>query len=149
MANDQQVAQDLIKIAEDGRQGYAKGAEELAGSDHPQWASTFTRLSQQRADFAAEWQGVAEATGGAVEQTGSTAAALHRGWMALRDAVTGSGPDSVLKTALQGEDHAVEAYEKALTDDVSAATAGVVQRQLTAIKAARQEVQLLLDSSGH
>ena len=149
MSKDQQIAQDLMKIAEDGRQGYAKGADELAGSDHPQWAGIFTQLSQQRAGFATEWHDVAEGHGEAVKAEGSAAAALHRGWMAVRDAVTGSGPDSVLRTALQGEDHAIEAYEKALTGDVSAETQAMARRQLAMIQSARQQLHTLLESAGH
>ncbi len=145
---DQSTTQDLVQIAEDGEQGYAKGAEELSGSDRPELAATFTRLSQQRAGFSSELQALAAKYGDTVEEKGSAAAAVHRGWMALRDAVTGSGPDSVLKTALQGEDHAIGAYEKALDKDISSETREIAQRQLTEIRAARAEVQALVDSTG-
>ncbi len=147
MSVDQSTTQDLVKVAEDGEEGYRKGAEELTGSDRPELASTFTRLSQQRAGFSTELQALAAKYGDQVEEKGSAAAALHRGWMAVRDAVTGSGPDSVLKTALQGEDHAISAYEKALEQDISAETREVAQRQLGEIRAARTEVQGLVDSS--
>ena len=147
MSIDQQTTQDLVKISEDGREGYAKGAEELAGSDRPELAATFSRLSQQRAGFSAELQALAGAYGDTVKETGSAAAALHRGWMAVRDAVTGSGPKSVLKTALQGEDHAIEAYEKALTSDISVETQTVARRQLGEMQSARNEVQRLLETA--
>lgn len=147
MSTDKQTTQDLVKISEDGKEGYAKGAEELTSSDHPELATTFSRLSQQRAGFSAELQALAGSYGDSVKETGSAAAALHRGWMAVRDAVTGSGPKSVLKTALQGEDHAIEAYEKALTNDISNETQAVARRQLTEMQAARTEVQRLLDAT--
>lgn len=147
MSVDQSTTQDLVKIAEDGREGYAKGAAELTDSDRPELATTFTRFSEQRGAFSAELKALAAKYGDAVEDKGSAAAALHRGWMAVRDAVTGSGPESVLKTALQGEDHAVHAYEKALTEDISSETRALAQRQLTEVKAARNEVQRLLDTN--
>jgi uncharacterized protein (TIGR02284 family) len=147
MSVDQSTTQDLVKIAEDGREGYAKAAKELADSDRPELATTFTKYSDQRAAFSTELQALAATYGDDVKETGSAAAALHRGWMAVRDAVTGSGPDSVLKTALQGEEHAVEAYEKALKEDISSNTRSVVERQLVQIRAARAELQGLVQAS--
>ena len=149
MSVDQSATQDLVKIAEDGKEGYAKGAEELANSDRPELATTFTRFSEQRASFSAELQSLADKYGDSVKATGSPAAALHRGWMAIRDAVTGSGPDSVLKTAIQGEDHAIESYEKTLSQEISADTQAMAQRQLGQIQAARAELsQLLATTTG-
>lgn len=147
MSVDQSVTQDHVKIAEDGKEGYAKAANELADSDRPDLAPTFTRLSEQRATFSTELQALAATYGDNVKETGSAAAALHRGWMAIRDAVTGSGPDSVLKTAIQGEEHAVEAYENALKEDISADTRSIASRQLTEIQAARAELQRLLETT--
>lgn len=147
MSVDQKTTQDLIKIAEDGQEGYAKAAKELAESDRPDLSPTFTTFSAQRATFSTELQALAATYGDAVKETGSTAASLHRGWMAIRDAVTGSGPDSVLKTALQGEDHAVEAYEKALKEDISTDTRLLAERQLGQIQAARTELQALLKTT--
>lgn len=147
MSVDRSITQDLVTIAEDGKEGYAKGAEELTGSDRPELSATFTRFSEQRASFSAELQALAAAYGDDVKETGSATAALHRGWMAIRDALTGSGPESVLKTALQGEDHAIEAYEKALQEDISEGTRTVAQRQLREIQASRTEIQRLIETA--
>ncbi len=147
MSVDQDTTQDLVKVAEDGKEGYAKGAKELLESDRADLAPVFTRLSEQRAGFSDELQALAATYGDAVKETGSAAASLHRGWMSLRDAVTGSGPDSVLKTAVQGEDHAISAYEKALEKDIGGDTRSLAERHLTALKAARAEVQALVDST--
>lgn len=147
MSVDRSTTQDLVKIAEDGKEGYAKGAKELTGSDRPELAATFTKFSEQRASFSTELQALAAAYDDTVKETGSPAAALHRGWMAVRDAVSGSGPQSVLKTALQGEDHAIEAYEKALREDISSDTRTVAHRQLAEIQTARTELRRLLDTT--
>lgn len=147
MSVDQSTTQDLVIVAEDGKEGYAKGATELEKSDRPDLAPVFSRLSEQRAGFSDELQALAAAYGDSVEETGSAAAALHRGWMAIRDAVTGSGPESVLKTALQGEDHAISAYTKALEQDIGSDTRTVAQRHLAAIESARAEIQALVQST--
>jgi len=61
--------------------------------------------------------------------------------------VTGSGPASVLKTAMQGEDQAISAYERALNKDISSGTRTVAQRQLEQIQSARRELEQLLDAT--
>jgi uncharacterized protein (TIGR02284 family) len=147
MSVDQSTTQDLVKIAEDGKEGYAKAAKELADSDRPELAPIFQRFSDQRAGFSADLQALAASYGDSVKETGSAAAPLHRGWMALRDAITGSGTDSTIKTALQGEDHAVEAYEKALKEDISSDTRTLADRQLVAIQSARAELKQMLQTT--
>lgn len=147
MSTDQSTTQDLVKIAEDGKDGYAKASKELADSDRPELAPKFLALSEQRAGFSTELQALAAGYADDVKDTGSVAAALHRGWMSIRDAVTGSGPDAVLKTAIQGEEHAIEAYEKALQQDISADTRTVASRQLADIRAALAQLETYLNSS--
>ena len=146
MSDDQSTTQHLVRIAEDGKEGYAKATKELADSNRPELAPTFTRFSEQRARFSTELQALAATYGDSVKETGTAAASLHRGWMAIRDAVTGSGPDSVLKTAVQGKDHAIEAYEKALKEDISLSTRTLAERQLTEIRTARAELQRFVDA---
>ena len=68
---------------------------------------------------------------------------MHRGWISLKDALTGDDADGVLKAALTGEDHAVSEYEKALQQDLSAGFREVVSRQHGAVVAARAEVKAL------
>ena len=135
---------DLVQTLQDGHDGYAKGAEKLAASDQPELAPTFRRLATQRADFTEQLRSLASALGTDLHQGGSALAAAHRGWMTLKDAVTGSGPDSVLGNAVRGDAHAVSEYEKALTDDaLTPAVRATVTEQLTAIRSAHAEVTML------
>ncbi len=147
MSTDAKCAKDLLQTLEDGREGYAKGADELADSDRPELAETFRRFSAQRKQFADEIRALGEEYGDPVDADGSAAAALHRGWMAVKDAVTGSGPESVLKTALQGEDHAVTEYEKSLEEGLSERFQELVRRQLGEIELARGEIRGHLDAA--
>jgi len=68
---------------------------------------------------------------------------VHRGWIALKDALTGDDAGAVLKAASTGEDHAVSEYEDALKMDLSAGFRAVVVRQHAAVVAARDEVKAL------
>ncbi|MBB6625866.1 PA2169 family four-helix-bundle protein [Nocardioides sp. KIGAM211] len=147
MSVDEKYTEELVETAEDGKEGYTRGAKDLADGDRPELAAVFTRLAQQRQQYAVDLRGLAGKYGDDVDEGGSTAAAVHRGWMKLKDAVTGSGPESILKTALTGEDHAIKEYEKALAEDLSSELRSMAEQQLVEIHAARGEVQGLLDAA--
>ena len=82
-----------------------------------------------------------------VDEGGSTLAAVHRGWLSLKDALTGDKPSGVLDAAVQGEDHTVSEYEKALKGDLSEGFRKVLERQHGEIVAARDEVKALQTAS--
>jgi uncharacterized protein (TIGR02284 family) len=91
---------------------------------------------------------MAGAYGDKITESGSAAAALHRGWMALKDALSGSDAQGVLDAAEQGEDHAVSEYERALDNtEISIDLRNVIERQYAAVQAAHDEVRSLRDSN--
>lgn len=145
-STDETVTKDLVKTLEDGEKGFAQGAEKLEETDAPDLARTFREFSAQRASFSAELRGLAADYGDKIDESGSAAAAVHRGWMSLKDALSGSDPKGVLDAAEQGEDHAVKEYRKALDADISAELRSVVQRQSTEVKAAHDRVKALRDA---
>lgn len=147
MSTDAAVTKDLIQTLEDGKEGFAKGAEKLAESDRPELATAFRQNSQQRDRMAAELQEMAKSYGDQIDDSGTMVGTLHRGWMSLKDALSGSGPDGVLDAAEQGEDHAVKEYEKALGGDISPPLRTVVERQLGEVRAAHDQVKALRDAS--
>ena len=147
MSTDKQVTKDLIETLEDGKNGFATAAEKLAESDRAQLASKFQEFSNQRGQFAAELRAMATDYGDEINESGSVGAALHRGWMAIKDAVTGSDAGAILDVAEQGEDHAVAEYERALDNvEISVDLRDVIQRQYASVKAAHDEVRTLRDS---
>ncbi|WP_404390159.1 PA2169 family four-helix-bundle protein [Humibacillus xanthopallidus] len=143
MSDDEKVAKDLVETLKDGERGFASAAEKLRDSDHPAWATTLQGLCEQRAGFRREIVALGDAYGDDVDESGSAVAALHRGWISLKDALTGDDAGSVLGAAVTGEDHAVSEYEKALEQDLSAGFREVVSRQHAAVVAARDEVKAL------
>ena len=143
MSVDEKVAKELVETLRDGERGFATAAEKLRDSDRPEWAATLERLSQQRADFRREIVELGHEYDDDVDEGGTAAAALHRGWISLKDALTGEDAGSVLGAAVTGEDHAVSEYEKALEAELSAGFREVVSHQHAAVTAARDEVQAL------
>ncbi len=141
MSDDEKAAKELVETLKDGERGFASAADKLRDSDRAEWATTLQRFSEQRADFAREIVEMGHEYGDDVDESGTAAAALHRGWLSLKDALTGDDAGSVLKAALTGEDHAVSEYEKALEQDLSDGFRQVVTRQHDAVVAARDEVE--------
>lgn len=147
MSTDEEVTKDLVETLEDGKEGFAKGAEKLESSNNSAEAALFHRLSAQRGTFSTELQSIAANYGDNVDEGGSLAGKLHRGWMSLKDALAGSDPDGVLDAAEQGEDHAVSEYEKALKADISQPLRAIVERQAAEVKQAHDQVKALRDAN--
>lgn len=147
MSDDAKAAKELVETLKDGERGYAEAADKLRDGEHPEWATTLQRFSEQRAGFWREIVDMGHAYGDDVDESGTVAAAVHRGWIALKDALTGDDAEAVLKAALTGEDHAVSEYEDALKMDLSAGFREVVVRQQAAVVAARDEVKALQTAS--
>ena len=98
-------------------------------------------ISAELAQFATELRGMAAAYGDDADESSSIAGAVHRGWMSVKDALTGSDPKGIITAAETGEKHAVSEYEGALGKDLSEGLRTVVQRQLGEIQAARAELK--------
>lgn len=147
MSADEKTAKELVETLKDGQKGYAASAEKLTDSDRPEWATTMRRLEQQRVQFVQDIVALGHEYGDDVDKGGSALAAVHRGWLSLKDALTGDKPSGVLDAAVQGEDHTVSEYEKALKEDLSEGFRTVVQRQHGEILKARDEVKALNTAS--
>ncbi len=143
MSDDEKVAKELVETLRDGERGFARAAEKVGDSEHPEWAATLQRLSEQRAGFRQEIVELGHEYDDDVDEDGSAAAALHRGWISLKDALTGDDASSVLGAAVTGENHALSEYESAMREDLSAGFRDVVTRQHAAVVAARDEVKAL------
>jgi uncharacterized protein (TIGR02284 family) len=147
MSIDERVTKDLVKILEDGKEGFAKGGERLADTDRADLSSRFRELSSRRAAMVDELRGLAAAYGDDIDEAGSLAGVVHRGWMAVKDTFSGSDARGVLEAAEQGEDHAVAEYQQALERDISLELRAVVQRQYSEVSAAHDWVRTQRNAS--
>lgn len=145
MSTDARVTKDLMETLEDGREGFNKAAEEMAEAGAAQYASEFRRIADERAKFYTELEQLAASYGDDIEDDGSMAGTLHRVWMSVRETLSFDDVEAVLKTAEQGEDHAVSEYQKAMDADISAGLRTVVERQFSSIKASHDKVRNLRD----
>ncbi len=140
------VLNHLIETCKDGQDGFKAAAEAVGRSE---LKTLFYEYSQQRATFAAELQDEVRRLGGDPEKTGSTAAALHRGWIDLKSAVAGRDDRAVVSECERGEDAAVASYRDALADQsLPADVRSVVERQYAAVREAHDRVRALERSAG-
>jgi uncharacterized protein (TIGR02284 family) len=137
------IIDDLIETLKDGEKGFKEAAE---GVKDRQLKSLFTEYSQQRSRFATDLQSQVRNLGKKPETNSSAAGALHRGWINLKSVVTGGDDHAILAECERGEDSAVEAYKKALDDDISQPLHELVSRQYTDIKAAHDRIRNLRDT---
>src|SRR5690349_1156699 len=107
----------LIETCKDGQDGFKEAAEGVERSD---LKSLFYEFSQQRAQFAGELQSIVQSLGGDPENSGSMAAAIHRGWINIKSAVTGKDEGAILNECERGEDSAKNAYKSALEEALPA-----------------------------
>jgi len=133
---------NLIETLKDGSNGFRTAAEDVKDVSVK---STFTEFAAQRAQMASELQQQVQKLGGSPETTGSTAAAMHRGWINIKQAL-GAGEKGILNEAERGEDVAVKSFEKALEEPLPQDVANVVRRQYTEVKQAHDRVRDLRDS---
>ncbi|GAB2941966.1 PA2169 family four-helix-bundle protein [Hymenobacter coalescens] len=137
---------DLVEINKTGAKGYQEAAE---GVSNPQLKAELSRLSQQRAQFASELEQHARQLGvqspsqeGTIEGAlTDAAAAVHRGWINLKSAITGQNDTAILGECETGDSVALEAYETALKSDrIPAQASSVIQKQHGEILAAKNQI---------
>ncbi|MFZ0014847.1 MAG: PA2169 family four-helix-bundle protein [Acidimicrobiia bacterium] len=142
------VIEGLLETLENGKKGFADAAEKLDEDGNPTLAAEMRELSQQRLRMSNELKAIAASEGAPIENgDGTVPGAIHRSYMALRDALTGDDPHAVLAAAEQGEDHAVAEFEKALGEEMPASVRSVVERQYGEVQTAHDQVRRLRDQN--
>jgi uncharacterized protein (TIGR02284 family) len=138
-----EVLNDLIETCKDGQYGFATCAERVKSASIKQ---VFTQRAQDCATAAVELQGLVQQYGGKAEQGGSAAGAVHRGWVKVVDAVTGSDDKAILDECERGEDAALARYRAALKEDgLPAAVQAVISRQQQGAQRNHDQVKALRD----
>ena len=128
---------DLIAVAYDGEEGYLNAAEHV---NDTHFQTVFQEYAKQRAGFVRELQMEVRRLGGEAHDSGSLGAAVHRGWLDLKSALTGGEAAGIVAACETGEDSAQAAYERVVNVDISGETRTLVEKQWHKIQEAHQRL---------
>jgi uncharacterized protein (TIGR02284 family) len=128
---------DLIEVALDSERGYATAAAHVS-DEHFQ--TVFAEDAKHRAAFARELAAEVEHLGGTPVTSGTMQAAVHRGWLDLKSAVSGGAPEGIIAACETGEDFAVAAYERVVNLAITGKPRVIVEKQMEQIKQAHERL---------
>src|SRR4051812_25888650 len=120
------VLNHLIETCKDAERGFRHVAD--YASD-PAVKTLFLDIASQRARFAADLVPHAQRLGGARDAEGTTAAALHRTWIDLRNALSKDHRGAVVHEAERGEHFSLGVYRDALDGILPPTVRDVVEAQ--------------------
>ncbi len=138
--HDIKVLNTLIATTLDSMKGYRDACEDGDGT-HRQ---LFTEMAAERSQVASELQAHVRQHGGDAEDDSSTAGAIHRGFMNLKDAVTGKDEKAIINEVERGEDYIKGKYETALEDDkLSPDCRQVIERAYQSVRKGHDRVSAI------
>jgi uncharacterized protein (TIGR02284 family) len=120
----------------DSRDGYTESRKQVA--DDVNYVGFFDRRIAEREKFHAELHNQLRAEGVDVSDDGSLAASAHRGWLKLRDALTGDD-EAVYDEIVNGETALLENYDAAIKATAGHAGYGFLAQQRASVQRAIDE----------
>ena len=128
----------LIATLIDSINGYTKAAED---THNTRFAEIFRSRATERQAAVAKLQSAVAAMGGDPEDDGTTAGAMHRGWINLKEAVVGRDDEAIVNSVESGEDYLKEKFEAALKHkDLPAEARVAVEEAWTSVKAGHDQM---------
>jgi uncharacterized protein (TIGR02284 family) len=137
------VLNGLIETCKDGENGFRKAATDV---QDPSLRSLFSKYASQRANFAQELQQLVSGLGEKPATGEHLSAKLHRGWLGLKESVTGDKDKAIIFEAEAGEDAAMKNYQEALKEPLPPSVLAVVQTQFSGVQEAHGIVRDLKHS---
>ena len=121
-----EVLNDLLENSRDGEYGFKTCAEQVESASAKQLFASRAEGCRQAGE---QLVGLIRQYGGEPASGGTTAGALHRGWVQVKGAVGADSELSILESCERGEDTAIARYRKALKQDLPADVRVVVEQQ--------------------
>ena len=140
------VLNQLIETCRDGERGFLYATDYVKDT---LVKAIFTEAASQRQRFAEDLLPHAQRLGGANESDGTTTAALHRGWMTIKDTLTGHDAKAILREAERGEEAALAAYKDALEGMLPPSTRDVIERQYAEVRQTHDRIHTFLTREVH
>jgi uncharacterized protein (TIGR02284 family) len=128
----------LIDICRDGERGFLAAADAVAD---PRLKTLFKELAAERATFADALLPHLRRLGGTMENGGTSAGALHRGWINIKAHVPGRQDHAIVTEAARGEHAALNAYEDALSGMLPPTATSLIEAQQKAMQKAVDRIR--------
>lgn len=136
------VLNDLIETCRDGEYGFNACAEHAQGA---MLKALFLRRAAECHHAHGELETQVRRLGGEPHQRGTAAAALHRGWVAVRGSMTGHSDQAMLDECERGEDAALARYRKALKQALPSDIRQIVEHQSQGVQRNHDQIKALRD----
>lgn len=133
---------DLAECCKDGEYGFRACAEQAKRSD---LKSIFLQRADDCRNAAQELYQQIRSLGGDVDEGGSAAGAMHRGWVAVKATLSTYDDKAVLEECERGEDNAMARYRKALKQPLPAGIKLIVERQMQGVQRNHDQIKMLRD----
>jgi uncharacterized protein (TIGR02284 family) len=125
------VLNTLISTTLDSVKGFRDAGEDSAGTH----SAFFTEMASERSRVASEMQNRVRELGGDPEDESSTAGALHRGFLNLKEMITGKDDQAIINEVERGEDYIKSKFDAAMEDeDLLPETRGLLQQCYESIR---------------
>lgn len=136
------VLNELIETSKDGEYGFTTCAERATSVE---LKKTLSRRAGDCATGARELQALVVQHGGKAEDGGTMAGAVRRGWVTVKDALSGHKDQAVLDECERAEDVALGRYRKALKQELPSAVRQMVERQMVGVQSNHDQIKALRD----
>ena len=138
---DTTVLNTLIGTLIDSVEGYQKAA---ADTENTRYAEMFNARAQECQQALTGLQAAVAKLGGNPEDDGTTAGAVHRGWINLKEAVVGRDDEAIVSSVETGEDYLKEKFETALKNtDLPAEARTAIEEAWQSVRAGHDEMSQL------
>jgi uncharacterized protein (TIGR02284 family) len=137
---EREVLHHLIETCRNGERGFRAAADYV---HDPALKSLFMTLAEERQRFAADLVPHLQRLGGRADDEGTSAGALHRGWMNVKGHVPGHHDHTIVIEAERGEHAALGAYEDALKGMLPPTVTSLIEAQCEAVRKANERLRAL------
>jgi uncharacterized protein (TIGR02284 family) len=139
------ILNNLVVLNNDRIDGYEAAYSETYKEE---LRDLFKKLQQTSRECKRELESDVKRLGGTPEEGTMILGKLHRGWMDIKAAITGSDSDAILGSCEYGEQTIIKAYEEALESDedrVSYEQKAMLTQQLSMLKEDYEKVKSMQD----
>ncbi len=131
---------DLAECSKDGEYGFRACADQAERAD---LKSIFLQRADDCRGAAQELYEQIRQLGGDVDEGGSAAGAMHRGWVSVKAKLSTYDDKAVLEECERGEDNAMARYRKALKQPLPAGVKLIVERQMQGVQRNHDQIKML------